>query len=145
MIVQAQILDLLRSIRKERELTIVLISHDLGVVTGLADRVCVLYAGRIVEQGDVDDIYHRSRHPYTRGLLAAVPRPTGAKHRRLTSFEGAAPSLLRVPTGCAFQPRCPRRAADCLEADPRLRPVGSVQVACHHAEDLDVSCASDRS
>lgn len=134
--IQAQILELLRRVRTERGLSVVLISHDLGVVAGLADRVSVLYAGRVVEQGRVRDIYRRAHHPYTRGLLASVPRLTDKDRRPLTSLAGTAPSLRLLPPGCGFQPRCPHAGNDCVELDPRLRSVGPVQVACHYAEDI---------
>jgi oligopeptide/dipeptide ABC transporter ATP-binding protein len=134
--IQAQILDLLRDIRREKGVSIVLISHDLGVVAGLADEVAVMYAGRVVERGTVDDVYERPRHPYTQGLLASIPRLTDHDRAPLRSIGGGAPSLLRVPPGCAFHPRCPYAQADCRVDDPHLRPVGPVQVACHYAENL---------
>lgn len=115
------------------------------MVAGLADRVCVLYAGRVVERGSVRDIYHRSRHPYTRGLLASVPRITANGRERLTSIAGSAPSLLALPAGCAFRPRCPSATTECVDVDPALRPVGSVDVACHHAGDGALRTAADRS
>ena len=134
--IQAQILDLLRSIRLEKGVAIVLISHDLGVVAGLADDVAVMYAGRVVERGPVDDVYGQARHPYTRGLLASVPRLTDANHGPLVSIGGGAPSLLDLPGGCAFHPRCAYERPNCRVDDPRLRRVASVEAACHYAEDL---------
>jgi oligopeptide/dipeptide ABC transporter ATP-binding protein len=134
--IQAQILDLLRTIRREKEVAIVLISHDLGVVAGLADDVSVMYAGRVVERGSVDDVYERPRHPYTQGLLASIPRLTDDARGPLRSIGGGAPSLLRLPGGCAFHPRCPHERPNCRVDDPRLRAVGPVRVACHYAEDL---------
>ncbi|MDQ6728698.1 MAG: ABC transporter ATP-binding protein, partial [Actinomycetota bacterium] len=134
--IQAQILDLLRTIRRERDVAVVLISHDLGVVAGTADDVAVMYAGRVVERGPVDDVYERPRHPYTQGLLASIPRLTDDARGPLRSIGGGAPSLLRLPGGCAFHPRCPHERPDCRVDDPRLRVLGAVRVACHHAEDL---------
>jgi oligopeptide/dipeptide ABC transporter ATP-binding protein len=134
--IQAQILDLLRSIRQEKGVAIVLISHDLGVVAGLADDVAVMYAGRVVERGAVDDVYGQARHPYTRGLLASVPRLTDDRRGPLVSIGGGAPSLLRLPSGCAFHPRCPYERPNCRVDDPKLRRVATVEAACHYAEDL---------
>jgi len=135
--IQAQILDLLRDLRRDKGVAVVLITHDLGVVAGLAEDMSVLYAGRIVEQGRVPDIYRNPRHPYTRGLLASLPKVNEQGHEALTPIEGAPPSLLHVPSGCAFHPRCPRKEARCTTEDPRLRVVGPVRSACHFAEDLD--------
>jgi peptide/nickel transport system ATP-binding protein len=137
--IQAQILDVLRAIRLEKEVAIVLISHDLGVVAGLADEVAVMYAGRVVERGAVEAVYDTSRHPYTRGLLASLPRLTAGGRTLLTPIEGAPPSLLAVPSGCAFHPRCPHAEAVCRQEDPLLRPVGGVRSACHLAERLDTA------
>ncbi|HEX3622255.1 MAG TPA: ABC transporter ATP-binding protein [Acidimicrobiales bacterium] len=134
--IQAQILDLLRSIRQEKGVAIVLISHDLGVVAGLADDVAVMYAGRVVERGPVDEVYNQARHPYTRGLLASVPRLTDSRRGPLLSIGGGAPSLLHLPAGCAFHPRCAYERPNCTVDDPALRPVATVEAACHYAEDL---------
>ncbi len=135
--IQAQILDLLRDLRRDKGVAVVLITHDLGVVAGLAEEMSVLYAGRIVEQGRVADIYRNPRHPYTRGLLASLPKVNEQGQAALTPIEGAPPSMLSVPTGCAFHPRCPHKGPQCMTEDPRLRPVGPVRSACHFAEDLD--------
>ncbi len=135
--IQAQILDVLRDIRREKGVAIVLISHDLGVVAGLVDRVAVMYSGRVVERGRVDDVYYRPRHPYTRGLLASLPRLDESGHSRLTAIRGAPPSLLALPTGCVFHPRCPHAQPNCQVDDPVLRRVGTVESACHYAETLD--------
>jgi peptide/nickel transport system ATP-binding protein len=134
--IQAQILDLLRDIRREKGVAIVIISHDLGVVAGLADDVAVMYAGRVVERGSVDDVYERPRHPYTQGLLASIPRLTDSDRGRLRSIGGGAPSLLRLPGGCAFHPRCSDARPNCGVDDPLLRPVGPVRAACHYAEEV---------
>ncbi len=135
--IQAQILDVLRDIRREKGVAIVLISHDLGVVAGLVDRVAVMYSGRVVERGRVDDVYYRPRHPYTRGLLASLPRLDESGHSRLTAIRGAPPSLLALPTGCVFHPRCPHAQPNCQVDDPVLRRVGTVESACHYAETLE--------
>jgi oligopeptide/dipeptide ABC transporter ATP-binding protein len=127
--VQAQILDLLRSLRQSRELAIVLITHDLGVVAGLADTVHVMYAGRIAESGPVVDIFHRPQHPYTIGLLASLPR-LDRPDRELTPIGGVPPRLYEAPVGCAFAPRCKYAIAACTAAEPTLQPVNDSLVAC---------------
>jgi oligopeptide/dipeptide ABC transporter ATP-binding protein len=127
--VQAQILDLLRSLRQSRELAIVLITHDLGVVAGLADTVHVMYAGRIAESGPVVDIFHRPQHPYTAGLLASLPR-LDRPDRELTPIGGIPPRLYEQPVGCSFAPRCPYVVAACREAEPTLQLVEASLVAC---------------
>ena len=106
--IQAEILELLRSLRDDFDLSMLLITHDLGVVAETADRVAVMYAGRIVEEALVHEIFHSPRHPYTEGLLRSVPRLTeeGLKLRRLETIEGAVPNLLHLPEGCKFAPRC---------------------------------------
>ena len=105
--VQAQIIDLLRSLQAEYNTAIVLITHDLGVVADMADDVVVMYGGRIVERGPVDDIYYRPEMPYTMGLLGSVPRMDVDRSTRLQPIPGQPPSLIRLPQGCVFRPRCP--------------------------------------
>src|SRR6187401_2521797 len=114
--VQAQILDLLREMKREFELSLLLITHDLGVIAETADRVAVMYAGRIVEQGPVRAIFREPQHPYTRGLLASIPG--GTRGGRLQAIEGSVPMLGSLPAGCAFHPRCPDRFDRCLSAPP---------------------------
>ena len=127
--VQAQILDLLRSLRQSRDLAIVLITHDLGVVAGLADVVHVMYAGRIAESGPVVDIFHRPQHPYTAGLLASLPR-LDRPDAELTPIGGIPPRLYEEPAGCAFAPRCRYAIESCAQAEPVLQPVNDSLVAC---------------
>ena len=121
--IQAQILDVLRTAQKETGAGVIMITHDLGVVAGMADRVSVMYAGRIVETGDVDDLFHRSRMPYTIGLLASLPRLDARKDSALAALEGNPPSLLAEPTGCPFAPRCPIAQDECLDGEPALTAV----------------------
>lgn len=106
--IQSEILELLRGLRDDFDLSMLLITHDLGVVAETADRVAVMYAGRIVEEASVHELFHNPRHPYTEGLLRSVPRLTeeGLKSRRLETIEGAVPNLLHLPEGCKFAPRC---------------------------------------
>ncbi len=134
--IQAQILELLERLRGDQGVAIVLISHDLGVVARLAEDVAVMYAGRIVERGPVERLYADPRHPYTRGLLSALPRISGASRSRLVPIEGRVPSLLGLPSGCAFAPRCSLATECCRSEDPVLRPSHGTEAACHHADDL---------
>jgi oligopeptide transport system ATP-binding protein len=121
--VQAQILDLLKELTRETQASLILITHDLGVVARYADRVAVMYGGRIVEQASARDLYKKPSHPYTRGLLASVPRLDGDATQRLVPIEGSPPDLSRLPPGCAFAPRCRHAIAQCNEQRPALRTV----------------------
>jgi peptide/nickel transport system ATP-binding protein len=114
--VQAQVLELLRDMKKQFDLSLLLITHDLGVIAETADRVAVMYAGRIVEQGTVREIFHQPQHPYTRGLLASIPG--GAAGSRLRAIEGTVPNLASLPPGCSFAPRCGDRLDVCDRAFP---------------------------
>jgi oligopeptide/dipeptide ABC transporter ATP-binding protein len=124
--IQAQILDLLREMRAALDLSMLLISHDLGILAGNADRIAVMYAGRIVEQGPVRDVYRAPAHPYTRALLASIPR--GASGGRLNAIEGTVPPLTELPRGCAFAPRCAEALPVC-----RLEPPVSTTIQPDHA------------
>jgi len=129
--VQAQILDLLKDLAEKSRSSLILITHDLGVVARYADRVVVMYAGRVVEEAPARELYANPRHPYTRGLMASVPRLDGDTGQRLVPIEGQPPNLAKLPPGCAFAPRC-RQATDlCRSARPPLRAVGpNHHVAC---------------
>lgn len=118
--IQAQILDLLRELRSRIGLSLVLITHDLGVVAEVADHVAVMYAGKIIEQGSVRDIFSNPRHPYTQGLLGSIPVP--GKTKRLVAISGIVPSMLELPRGCRFQDRCIHRIDACMGQEPELRP-----------------------
>jgi len=138
--IQAQVLDVLERIQVRTDTAIILITHDLGVVAGVADRVLVMYAGREVEIGSVEDIFYRPGHPYTRGLLSSLPRLDRREHaRRLFQIGGQPPSLVFLPTGCAFHPRCPFADDElCVALVPDRRPLGDGhRSACHYAETLD--------
>jgi oligopeptide/dipeptide ABC transporter ATP-binding protein len=129
--IQAEILDLLREMKTALGLSLLLITHDLGVVAETADRVAVMYAGRIVEEGSVRSIFANPQHPYTRGLLASMP---GGSRGRLKAIEGTVPMLGSLPPGCAFNPRCPDRFAPCTTAPPPEYVVaGSAPQAAHTA------------
>jgi len=129
--VQAQVLELMKTICRERQTALLLITHDMGVVAHMCDRVAVMYAGKIVEYTDVYTLFARPAHPYTAGLLRSLPR-LGANLRRLASLEGQPPRLTRLPAGCAFAPRCPRAQDRCREVAPDLTRLGNGhQFRCH--------------
>jgi oligopeptide/dipeptide ABC transporter ATP-binding protein len=123
--IQAEILELLRGLREDFDLSMLLITHDLGVVAETADRVAVMYAGRIVEEASVNELFHQPRHPYTEGLLRSVPRLTeeGLKLRRLETIEGTVPNLLHLPQGCKFAPRCAYVIDECTTSEIELLSV----------------------
>jgi oligopeptide/dipeptide ABC transporter ATP-binding protein len=140
--IQAQILELLESLRERYELSLILISHDLGVIAEVAETVAVMYAGKIVEIGSANDVFHNPKHPYTEGLLRSVPRlgsSLGTKDR-LYAIEGMVPNLLHLPQGCSFAPRCYKRTVECTQGPIPLEPVASPEsmqpmreVRCIHA------------
>jgi oligopeptide transport system ATP-binding protein len=142
--VQAQVMDLLKDLQRETGMGLVLITHDLGVVNEVADSVAVMYAGRIVERGTVDEVFDNPAHPYTDGLMSSVPQ-VEAKGGRLLPIAGQPPSLAKIPSGCPFHPRCSRRrigaealpGRDCAADVPPLRVVvPGRQAACHYSEEV---------
>jgi peptide/nickel transport system ATP-binding protein len=137
--IQAQVLDVLRVAQRETGAAVVLITHDLGVVAGMADDVLVMYAGRPVEYGTVEDVFYRPTMPYTLGLLAAVPRPDLRQSRRLSPIDGSPPSPVALPPGCPFAPRCPLAIERCLEGEPELtvHTSGGHPAACVRAAELE--------
>lgn len=122
--IQAQILDLVRDLKRDHGMSMIWITHDLGVVAGLADRLAVMYAGRIVEEGPLKSVFANPQHPYTLGLLASIPRSTDHRARRLNSIPGQPPSLLKPPEGCSFYDRCDYRIDKCAIERPPLLTVG---------------------
>ncbi|QIG46627.1 ABC transporter ATP-binding protein [Nordella sp. HKS 07] len=135
--VQAQILDLMRDLKTKTGAAVILITHDLGVVAEMADRVCVMYAGRIVETAPVAELFEGPEHPYTVGLLSSMPSMTGAEGR-LAPITGALPNLLDLPKGCRFAPRCPFAEAQCEDEEPALREIRPLHFsACRRAPLLD--------
>jgi len=137
--IQAQIIELVKRLKREIGLAVIWITHDLGIIAGLADRVLVMYAGSVVESADVRDLYKDPRHPYTLGLLASIPRLDEAGRKALTPIEGIPPDLINVPSGCPFHPRCGYAIDYCSLTMPELRKVGEGHmVACW----VDVSQAS---
>ncbi len=133
--IQAQILELLKTIQERTRTAVVFITHDLGVIARIADRVQVMYAGRTAEVGNVEDVFARARHPYTRGLLSSLPA-LNARAARLVPITGSPPSMLFPPGGCAFHPRCPLAQDICKTDQPPLREIGAPGQcsACHFAE-----------
>jgi peptide/nickel transport system ATP-binding protein len=127
--VQAQILALLKSLRAKHGTAVMLITHDMGVIAEAADRVAVMYAGRLVEIGPVREVIQRPKHPYTAGLMASIPK-IGGPRGRLRQIEGAMPGLAEIPTGCAFHPRCLQAMDRCRRDRPSLAPAGRVHTAC---------------
>jgi len=138
--IQAQVLEVMERIQDRTESSIVLITHDLGVVAGVADRVLVMYAGRAVEVADVEETFYAPRHPYTQGLLRSLPRIDARSSDRLDRIVGQPPSLVSVPPGCPFHPRCPhaRVPGRCDHERPALRPIDHPLhvAACHFAEEI---------
>ena len=136
--IQAQILHLIKDLQKRTGAAVIFITHDMGVIAEICNEVAVMYAGRVVEQGNVVEIFERSRHPYTKGLLESIPKKGISKKSELPTIEGLVPSLLNPPEGCRFAPRCGKREklgeaeqGRCFGEDPRLRSVGDGLVACH--------------
>jgi peptide/nickel transport system ATP-binding protein len=127
--IQAQIIALLKRLAGERGAAVMLITHDMGVIAETAQRVAVMYAGRIVEIGPVSDVIHSPRHPYTVGLMGSIPK-LGIRQDRLLQIEGAMPRLNAIPPGCAFNPRCPKRFSRCVVERPDLLPAGTSRAAC---------------
>ncbi|WP_329197978.1 MULTISPECIES: ABC transporter ATP-binding protein [unclassified Streptomyces] len=140
--VQAQVMDLLADLQREYNMGLILITHDLGVVADVADKIAVMYAGRIVEQAPVHELYKRPAHPYTRGLLDSIPR-LDQKGQELYAIKGLPPNLLKTPSGCAFNPRCPKAQDICRTEVPALLPVAEQDgtelagriSACHFREE----------
>ena len=132
--VQNQILNLLKKLKTSRKLTYLFISHDLSVVRYLADRVCIMFLGKVCEIGPTEEVYQHPRHPYTRFLLDAVPEPDPAlRGKELRLLKGEPPSPADPPSGCRFRTRCPYAAERCATEEPALRKVGNTEVACHFA------------
>lgn len=133
--VQAQILDLLQRLAQDRGIGMILITHDLGVVAGMARDIAVMYAGRVVETGTADDIFYHTCHPYTRGLIAAMPS-LDSVGGRLTPIEGTPPSIFDRPAGCSFAPRCNLALPACRTTDPELVDLGATRAACLRAQEI---------
>ncbi|HIC21876.1 MAG TPA: ABC transporter ATP-binding protein, partial [Planctomycetes bacterium] len=134
--IQAQILELLRDLQREKGMAILLITHDLGVVAENADHVVVMYAGKVVERAPVDELFGSPKHPYTLGLFRSLPRLDN-KRDRLEVIEGNVPNPLDFPSGCKFRPRCRHATEECARTEPQLQEIDDEhQVACHHWANL---------
>jgi peptide/nickel transport system ATP-binding protein len=130
---QRAIIDVIRTLRERLDFTMIFISHDLSLAAELADRVATMYAGKVVEYGPVRDTFYTPKHPYTVGLLNAVPPIAGEEFTPLTSIPGSTPNLLSIPSGCPFHPRCPYATEICRQQDPPLADLGGTHfAACHH-------------
>ena len=130
--IQAQILELLKQLKKDRGMSVVLISHDMGVMANMCDRIAVMYGGVLVEEGTVDEIFYQPKHPYTKDLLRSIPRPEVTKGARLQAIDGAPPSLHNLPKGCPFATRCRYATERCFEVMPETRVFSDTQNAkCH--------------
>ena len=136
--IQAQILQLLQKMQDESGTSIIMITHDLGVIAETCDDVVVMYAGRVAEQGSVEDVFNHPRHPYTRGLLASIPRLTTPRKSHLATIEGMVPALTDMPAGCRFNNRCPHADAHCVSSDPDITDAQDGHlVACHKWRSLE--------
>ncbi len=141
--IQAQIIALLKRLCRETRAAVLLITHDMGVIAETADRVAVMYAGRIVEIGPVADVIHRPQHPYTSGLMGSIP--SMSEHaERLTQIDGSMPRLTAIPSGCAFHPRCQQARERCRRERPDLLPAGTALAACWNHDRSDAARAAER-
>ncbi len=136
--IQAQILDLLREIKNRMNLAMVLITHDMGIVAEICDRVTVLYAGQVCESGTVEQVFEKPKHPYTQALLTSVPN-LALRKEKLSVIPGNVPNLIEPPPGCRFNPRCPYAQQICIDKVPELEPIGEGRlVHCHRWKELDL-------
>ena len=138
--IQAQILDLLRELQESQGMSILIITHDLGIIAEMADDVAVMYASKVVENAPIKELFKNPLHPYTNGLFRSRPEIGQPKDKKLTTIRGMVPSPLRFPGGCKFHPRCPYAKAECKKTEPTLREIGSGHlVHCHFAAELEFS------
>jgi oligopeptide/dipeptide ABC transporter ATP-binding protein len=133
--IQAQVLEVLQEVQREHDIGVILITHDLGVVAGLVQRVLVMYAGRVVESGAINPVFDAPGHPYTRGLLACLPRLDRPRFE-LVPIKGVPPSAAQIPSGCAFHPRCPHATERCSREEPPLTDHGPTRAACHYTDEV---------
>jgi len=136
--IQAQILQLMKNLKDKLGMSMILITHDMGIVAGVADRITVLYAGRVCESADTKTIFYKPRHPYTNALLTAVPS-LALRKEKLAVIKGAIPNLIEPPSGCRFHPRCEYAKAICSEKIPSLEEIEPEHnVACHRAKEISL-------
>jgi peptide/nickel transport system ATP-binding protein len=137
--IQAQVLEVMKTAQEATGAAMILITHDLGLVAGVAERVQVMYGGKLFETADTGTIYHRSRNPYTRGLMSSIPSSSARTSHRLHPIQGSPPSAIHPPAGCVFRPRCPHATDRCREEEPALRQLADEPghlTRCHYAEEL---------
>ncbi|RWZ54615.1 ABC transporter ATP-binding protein [Halobacillus fulvus] len=134
--IEAQILDLLRKLREEEEMSIMLVTHDIGVAAELSHRIIIMYAGKIMEIAESKELFEQPHHPYTKGLLESVPKMSGERGELLPTIEGTIPGLDQMPEGCRFAPRCEFATKKCHEENPPLESKRGRQVACWHVEEF---------
>ena len=137
--IQQQILSLVDEMRRRDGLALIWITHDLGVVARVAEKILVMYAGQVVESAPSRDLFHRPQHPYTAGLLGSIAPIVGDERRTLPQIGGAPPDLARLPSGCSFHPRCRQRIDKCPDEEPALEPRGDAMAACWVPPDRWVS------
>jgi peptide/nickel transport system ATP-binding protein len=144
--IQAQVIEVMKTAQEATGAAMILITHDLGLVAGVAERVQVMYGGLLFETSDTDTIYHGSRNPYTRGLMSSIPSATTRTNHRLQPIQGAPPSAINPPAGCVFRPRCVHATDRCREEEPALRPLDADRLhwsRCHYAEELPALGSAD--
>ncbi|WP_456273139.1 ABC transporter ATP-binding protein [Bacillus sp. AK031] len=134
--IEAQILNLLNELKEKINMSIIFITHDMGVAAEISDRIVVMYAGKVVEEGDVFQIFDEPTHPYTRGLLNSIPSEEGPRQEKLTSIKGTIPSINNMPDGCRFNPRCEFATSQCIEKEPLLYRENGRQVACWNYKEV---------
>ncbi len=133
---QAQILELMKNLKNTLDMSIIIISHDITVVNEISDKIAVMYAGKIVEYGDIDRVLHHPIHPYTKGLIMCVPDIAESGVKTLLSIPGEPPDLINIPNGCRFAPRCPYAREECFSKPPKAYDIDGVYVECHYADKL---------
>lgn len=129
--IQAQVLEIIRKLQRKLNTSMILITHNLGVVAEICDRVAVMYAGKIIEIGTLSQIYDETKHPYTKGLFGSIPNPESEQHR-LTPIQGLMPDPMNLPKGCAFHPRCPNALTSCMVTEPETKDLGDGHKVCCH-------------
>jgi peptide/nickel transport system ATP-binding protein len=132
--IEAQILDLLNELKEKINMSIIFITHDMGVAAEISDRIVVMYAGKVVEEGNVFEVFDQPTHPYTKGLLMSIPSEDGPRQKKLASIRGTIPGITQMPIGCRFNPRCDFASEKCVELEPPLEHVNGRSVACWNAE-----------
>ncbi|WP_027953798.1 ABC transporter ATP-binding protein [Halobacillus kuroshimensis] len=137
--IEAQILELLRKLRNEEDMSIMLITHDIGVAAELSHRIIIMYAGKVMEIAETSDLFELPHHPYTKGLLESIPKMSGARGELLPTIEGTIPGVNQMPEGCRFAPRCSFATEKCHQEEPPLQKVGRRDVACWHVEEFTAS------